>query len=297
MKLTGLHLLLTYQCTLECDHCFVWGSPRQRGTMTLANVREIVRQAKDLQTVKSVYFEGGEPFLYYATLLAGVREAKRARFSVGIVSNGYWATSPEDASEWLRPFTGLLSDLSLSSDLYHYDEKLSRQSKNASRAAEKLGISVGIIEVAQPQAANADGLGQLPRGESGVMFRGRAAAKLADSARKQSWDTFTKCTHEDLRDPGRVHIDPHGNLHVCQGISIGNLFERPLAQICQTYNAEAHPIAGALLQGGPTELARRYGLEHADGYADGCHLCYETRVALREKFPEILSPDQAYGIF
>ena len=31
MKLTGLHLLLTYQCVLECDHCFVWGSPWQKG--------------------------------------------------------------------------------------------------------------------------------------------------------------------------------------------------------------------------------------------------------------------------
>ena len=47
MELTGLHLLLTYQCNLECDHCFVWGSPWQSGTMTLQNVRE--RQAKYAQ--------------------------------------------------------------------------------------------------------------------------------------------------------------------------------------------------------------------------------------------------------
>jgi len=29
MKLSSLHVLLTYQCNYECDHCFVWGSPRQ----------------------------------------------------------------------------------------------------------------------------------------------------------------------------------------------------------------------------------------------------------------------------
>ena len=34
MKLSGLHLLLTCQCTFECDHCFVWGSPWQSGVMT-----------------------------------------------------------------------------------------------------------------------------------------------------------------------------------------------------------------------------------------------------------------------
>ncbi len=37
MKLTGLHLLLTYRCDSECDHCFAWGGPGQEGTMTLAD--------------------------------------------------------------------------------------------------------------------------------------------------------------------------------------------------------------------------------------------------------------------
>ena len=40
LKLNGLHLLLTYQCTFECDHCFVWGSPWQTGTMTIAMIRQ-----------------------------------------------------------------------------------------------------------------------------------------------------------------------------------------------------------------------------------------------------------------
>ena len=44
MELTGLHLLLTYRCTYECDHCFAWGSPRQEGTMTLGIVRNILQQ-------------------------------------------------------------------------------------------------------------------------------------------------------------------------------------------------------------------------------------------------------------
>lgn len=298
MKLTGLHLLLTYQCTFECDHCFVFGSPRQHGIMTLANIREILRQAGELGTIKSIYFEGGEPFLYYATLLAGVREAKRAGFSVGVVSNAYWATSVEDAAECLTPFAGLLNDLSVSSDLYHYDETMSRQARNASAAAKHLGIPLGIIEIAQPQAVNPVSIeGQLPRGESGVMYRGRAAAKLAAGASKGSWDQFIECPHEDFRDPGRIHVDPLGNLHLCQGISIGNLFQTPLREIGARYDPDRHPVAGALLAGGPARLVRQFDLAHADNYADACHLCYETRVTLRAKFPEILTPDQVYGIY
>ena len=297
MKLSGLHLLLTYQCTFECDHCFVWGSPWQHGVMTLENIRRILREAQDLGTIESIYFEGGEPFLYYAVLLEGARLAKNAGFQVGIVSNSYWATSVEDAIEWLKPFAGLIGDLSVSSDLYHYDELLSRQAQNARATADRLGIPIGTICIAQPEATTAaTTIGQLPEDESAVMYRGRAAEKLAARASQQSWRQFTACPHEDLREPGRVHVDPFGNLHLCQGIVIGNLFHTPLKEICERYDPDAHPITGPLLRGGPIELAQRYNLPHRETYADACHFCYEARSALRPRLAEALAPEQMYGV-
>jgi MoaA/NifB/PqqE/SkfB family radical SAM enzyme len=297
MKLSGLHLLLTYQCTFECDHCFAWGSPWQTGVMTLENIRHILRQAQDSGTAKSIYFEGGEPFLYYAVLLKGVQEAAQQGFQVGIVSNSYWATDEQDALECLRPLAGCLSDLSISSDLYHYSEKVSQQARHARAAADKLGIPIGVISIARPEVAEAaSSSGQLPESESSVMYRGRAAEKLVAQATHQPWEQFAECPHEDLREPGRVHVDPFGNLHICQGISVGNLFETPLREICQAYHAEAHPIIGPLLADGPAELVRRYDLPHAARYADACHLCYEARRALRGRFANTLTPDQMYGV-
>jgi hypothetical protein len=296
MHLTGLHLLLTYQCNFECDHCFVWGSPRQAGTFTLPQIEEVLRQAREAETVEWIYFEGGEPFLYYATLLAGARMAVGSGFRVGIVSNGYWAISEPDALECLHPFAGLVEDLSISSDLYHYDEALSRQARAAQAAAQAHGIPAGLIEVAPPETPDAaPAEGQLPEGSSAVMYRGRAAVKLADRAALRPWDRFTQCPHEDLREPGRVHVDPFGHLHICQGISIGNLFRTPLRDLCLAYEPERHPIIGPLLAGGPAELVRRTGVEHRQGYADACHLCYETRRALRPRFPDVLGPEQMYG--
>ncbi len=296
MRLTGLHLLLTYQCTFECDHCFVWGSPRQSGVMTLADIRHILRQADELGTIHSIYFEGGEPFLYYAVLLAGVRLAKQSGHHVGIVSNSYWATSVEDAITWLQPFVGLIDDLSISSDEYHYDEALSRQARRAQLAADQLGIPLGVISIAPPAVEAAGVIGQLPASESGVMYRGRAAQKLAAKAVQQPWTTFTTCPYEDLREPGRLHVDPFGNLFVCQGIVIGNLFQTPLKDICAAYAPEAHPIVGPLSRGGPIELVKHYALPHAESYADACHLCYEARLALRHRFADMLAPDQVYGV-
>ena len=128
------------------------------------------------------------------------------------------------------------------------------------------------------------------------MYRGRAAEKLAPRAPKASWTSLETCPFEDLREPGRVHVDPLGDVHICQGIVLGNVFRESLEQICAAYVPEEHPIAGPLLEGGPAALVRRYALSCGDAYADACHLCYEARCGLRGRFPEILGPDQVYGV-
>jgi MoaA/NifB/PqqE/SkfB family radical SAM enzyme len=294
MKLTGLHILLTYQCTYECDHCFVWGSPKQSGVLSIEQIEGILKQAKDAG-VDWIYFEGGEPFLYYAVLVRGVHMAAEMGFSVGIVSNAYWATTVPDAAEWLQPFAGRLADLAVSSDLFHCEKCLGENPQNAVAAAKWMNIPTGMISIAQPGEDAAQTRGQI-EGQGSVMFRGRAAVVLTPRAARHPWGGFTECPHEDLREPGRVHLDPLGNLHICQGVVIGNLFERPLKQICEEYDPDAHPICGPLLEGGPAALVSEYNLPHEETYADVCHLCYAARLALRERFPKILGPDQMYGV-
>ena len=295
MKLSGLHILLTYQCTFECDHCFVWGSPKRSGVLTIEQLEDILRQAKEA-SVDWIYFEGGEPFLYYAVLVKGVKLAAEMGFQVGIVSNAYWATTVADAVEWLQPFAGRVVDLTVSSDLYHCEKCLGENPQNAVVAAKWLNIPTGMISVAQLEADDAPQThGQIEE-EAAVMFRGRAARNLAPRAPHEAWEHFTECPHEDLREPGRVHLDPLGNLHICQGLVIGNVFEKPLKQVCDEYHPDAHPICGLLLAGGPADLVTEYNLPHESTYADACHLCYEMRFALRERFPKILAPDQMYGV-
>ena len=264
--------------------------------MTIRNIRRILKEAKDAG-IEWIFFEGGEPFLYYALLVQGVRCAASSGFHIGVLSNGYWATDFEDALECLRPFAGLIQDFTISSDLYHHNKAMSEQAEYAKAAAEKLGIPIGVISIAQPEVTDsAATLGKLPLGESTVMYRGRAATVLASRAVKQPWKQFVKCTRERLQDPGRVHVDPLGNMHVCQGISIGNLYRAPLGELCERYSPESDPIIGPLLDGGPVELIHRYRLPHEEEYADACQLCYEARRALRTRFPDVLGPDQMYGV-
>lgn len=297
MSLTGLHLLLTYACNYECDHCFVWGSPAQTGTMTLAQIRDIYRQAQELGTVEWIYLEGGEPFLHYPIMVRAAQEATALGFHVGVLSNVYWAITVEDAAEWLRPLVGLVDDLTISTDLFHYDQIMSAQACNALAAAERLGIPSDTIICQVPEGA--PGYPAQEPGEpveSGpIMFKGRAAVKLIEGVARRPWYEFNECPYERLDDPGRVHVDCYGNLHLCQGLTMGSMFERPLAELVAEYDPQSHPIVGPILAGGPAELTRRYGLPHYEAYVDACHLCYEMRVLLRARFPEVLGPGQMYG--
>lgn len=50
-----------------------------------------------------------------------------------------------------------------------------------------------------------------------------------------------------------------------------------------------------LIRDGPAALVEKFNLPHSEAYADACHLCYQARCMLRNKFPEILTPNQMYG--
>lgn len=298
MNLTGIHFLLSYQCTHECDHCFLWGSPQAGGTMTLAQVKDVLQQAKDLGTVKSVCFEGGEPFLFYPIMLAGLREAAAMGFGTGIVSNCYWATSVEDAVEWLRPIAEIgIDDISLSSDLFHGEAMVTQTSLNGVEAARRLGISEGVITIEPPEGSTT--YSEAAKGEpitgGQVRFRGRAVVKLVEGVPRRPWTEFTECPDEDFANQGRVHVDAYGYVHACQGLAIGNLWQQPLKEMMAHYDPSAHPIIGPLMEGGPAALVERYDLPHEEAYADACHLCYLARDVLRTRFPEFLAPATAYG--
>ena len=300
MNLIGLHILLTYTCNYECDHCFVWSSPRQSGVFTWPQLEDVFQQTRELGTVTEVYFEGGEAFLYHPLLVHAVKFAHDLGWKTGIVSNGYWATSLEDARIWLEPLAGAgLDEIDVSSDVYHGDEEQERFAQNAMQAANELGIlDNAVFSLDAPyETRSTDPRNQgEPVTGGGIMFRGRAAVELVEGLPGQPWELFDTCPYENLASPSRVHLDPFGYLHLCQGIVMGNLFEKPLKDIIAEYQPEQHPVVSELLAGGPAELVRGHNLDSAPRYVDACHLCYTARTQLRSQFPQILTPDQMYGV-
>jgi len=267
---------------------------------TIKQIKNILAEAKKLGTVDCVSLEGGEPFLFYPIMVRALEEAAKLGFRVEVLSNCYWASCPEDAVEWLLPMAKARNvELSLSSDFHHGESWAIEEAKNAVKAANELSMKGGILSIKYPKAEV-----PCPKEIEGakvglyeLMYKGRAVSELAPDAEKKAWREFTKCPYEDLVDPERVHVDPLGYVHVCQGISIGNAWQKPFSKIIEEYDPSKNPILEPLIRGGPVALVEKFDLPHDGFYADACHLCYTARCMLRKKHPDILAPAEMYGEF
>ena len=298
--LSEIHFLLTYKCNFECDHCFLYCSPESQGTFTIAQVDQVLEEALKIGSVEWIYFEGGEPLLYYPLLVESIRRAKQKGFKVGIVTNAYGALAEEDAELWLKPLIEAgLSVLSVSDDTFHYDEGDPTPPSIARAAASKLGLESFPICIDPPEVIEAsttdDTKGQSVIG-GGARFRGRAADKLTEGLPLRPWRELRECPDEDLLEPSRVHVDSYGNIHICQGINIGNFWEKPLSEIMASYHPDSHPICGPLHHDGPAGLIGALNLKPEPGYVDECHACFVSRREILDRYPEYLTPRQVYGL-
>jgi len=298
--LTGIHFILTYACNFECDHCFLYSSPKSQGTFTISQVTKVLDEAGKIGTVKWIFYEGGEPFLYFPLLNESIKRASAKGFKVGVVTNAYGANSEEDAELWLRPLAESgVSFLNISNDTFHYGEEPENPATIASSVAMRLDIETSPICIEPPKvlqpSSNVEGKGH-PVVGGGAMFRGRAVEKLSENLPLRPWNELRECPYEDLESPSRLHVDPYGNVQICQGISIGNMWMTPLSELVFNYRSDSHPICGPLIRGGPAELVRELGVMPETGYIDECHFCYLARRAIIDKFPDYLTPKQVYGL-
>ena len=306
MHLQGLHLLLTSKCNARCRHCFLNAAPDRGEVFSEALAQKVVDEASEVATIDHFFIEGGEPFLYPELMSFVISSATERGFWVGALTNGFWAFSESKAREVLRPLVGAgLKSLSISTDAWHEEFVPLDRVKMAVDASQALGLDVDVM-VCRGDPANSALEGNVRRIEAslatapvhsgGVVARGRGSSD-ANLAESRDWKQLTEC-RENLKDPGRVHVGPGGEIHLCQGLLIGeNMQEKRIKKIFDDYRPKRNPLISNLIQGGPAALARfarRYGWHPRPGYADGCQLCFEVRSLLLERFPLYLGPAAVY---
>ena len=297
MPLTGVHFLLSYQCTHECDHCFVWSSPRAGGTLSLEMLTKVLDQALEMGTVNEVYFEGGEPFLFYPLMIEGIRQAKERGFSTGVVTNCYWATAEADAALWLEPLAELeVADLSVSSDAFHGGDDEDPRPGFAVKAAQALGLDEAVITIDPPTVCTGPDEKGLPIVGGSVRFRGRAAVNLTADLPAPAVDRFRRVPRRGFFRP---RPGARGRLRQCSplpGAAGGQCEEDRSRRDVRNLRPAKPP--GHRASGGGRPCRAGPGLRSCPTRVDTwMPVTSATRrgVRSRERFPEYLGPPNVYG--
>ncbi|MEW6448953.1 MAG: radical SAM protein [Bacillota bacterium] len=232
----SLAILLTYKCNFSCDHCSVSAGPKRREVLAADYMRRAIKEAYTVPSIRTVVFTGGEPTLYPDVLEAGIRLAHNMGFVTRLVTNAWWAKTPEQADHFLQNIRAAgLDELNVSYDDFHlpYLERFGGEQNvlNAVQAATELGMTVLVGTVLHPGARiNSSYLRQTfqdARVQKGVKFLedfvfplGRARQKLP--------------AHFFISDPGTIEhgacgdagqtlaILPDGNVLFCCGHVVNN---------------------------------------------------------------------------
>ena len=300
MKSSNLHILLTYNCSLRCNHCYVFSSPRVAGKISLSQVSCILNEAQNLTNLDFIYFGGGEPFTQFPLLLKAVHYARQHGFEVGVVTNGYFARSVDTGIRYLRPLADMgVSEICISNDFHHYKDPESSPAIRALEAAQKLNIATKWAYIPQPGKGKID-IENINSAvevlELRLMFTGRAAETMIEDLHFSGWNSFNRCPLGDLDQSVQYYIDAYGYVQVCPGIAIGNAWERPLHYLIEEFDSRRHVILQSLLDGGPSKLIQNLSIQPDREYVDACHCCYSIRRELIDQYPDQLAPRQVYGL-
>ncbi|MFP5221408.1 MAG: radical SAM protein [Acidobacteriota bacterium] len=139
--LDHLVLSVTAKCPAACKWCGAESSPRETARLSREDMVEIIDHVHGYGKLESVVFTGGEPLLLEQDLLAAIRHCKSRGLWTRVVSNAFWANTPERAREVVdRLMDAGLHEINLSCDDYHQEFIPLMNVKNANEACAEAGL-------------------------------------------------------------------------------------------------------------------------------------------------------------
>lgn len=294
-----LHIILTYNCSLRCHHCYVYSDQRATGNISLGQISTYLNEGRKVPDLQWIFFGGGEPFTRYPLLLKAIQKARKLNYYVGVETNGYFARTKSSGIQFLRPLANLgVKEIRISNDFFHYKKVENSPAKHALEAAQELGMSSTLVRTSFPGNNNYSDLPAISRAkviDQEVMYIGRAAETQPLGQPLMDWKIFSECPREDLYSVERLFIDAYGYVQTCPGIAIGNAYQTPLNEIITNFDIHNHPILGPLLENGPSGLITDTTDNHEGQYIDACHCCYSIRHQIIDDYSEWLGPRHVYG--
>ena len=278
-NLFRLGLILTYRCNAECRHCFFEAGPRREETISHELGIKAINETAKLGA-EWVSLTGGESMLEPELVSYFIKHASELGLKTEIVSNGYWATSIQEANRLLKPLKDLgLDALNLSIDDFHQEYIPLTSVKNAYWAAQGLGIKIILmVTTTKNNKITANTIPELLEDDK-IQIMGSQRIRdphallietpvtPAGRGKDITDHDYTlisevKCS-EILRDIG---IGPDGSVYPCCGplatkITLGNINEKSLKKILE--EAEQNQFCASIREGVPVSGA----------FTSKCHVC------------------------
>ena len=139
--LSNIVFSTTYQCPIKCRYCGAECGPERTERLSLREMTDIIDKVYTYGKLELVVFTGGEPFLLGKDLLNGVKYCTEKGLITRIVTNAFWAKSPEIAKKTMRTYKDAgLTEINLSCDDYHQEFIPLDNIKNANEACIGVGL-------------------------------------------------------------------------------------------------------------------------------------------------------------
>ncbi|MFC1713916.1 radical SAM protein [Candidatus Poribacteria bacterium] len=308
MKINRSGILITYKCNAACRHCLYMSNPGKGSLMAVDDARRYFAEFAKLGLKGDrIHIAGGEPFMYYDRLLDIVKAAGDASMSplLMVETNGFWCSSTELAMERFEEIKRAgMRRVFFSADVYH-QEFVSVERVRIGIAAAKAVFGEDNVPVRhQHSVDDPQDVSHIPDTvrKSRERVAGRAAEALAQYLEHKPVESFAHLNCERELHPHQmeqVHLDPDGLVFPskCAGIIFINARERSLSEAVKSGEYAHNPIMEILARKGPVgllSLAEKHGYVPESEYVSKCHLCYETRKALLQDYPEFLGPEAVY---
>ena len=279
---------ITDKCSAACDMCCFGCSPQGKHTLSIELLKDVIRQASEMEGTRAVGFTGGDPFMVYDLLLESCAYAKSLGLRITVNTNGFWGRNEKRALEMLKALKAAgVELLSFSADRYHQQYVPIEDLKTAMRLTQAVGMRCDISIM---ETAHSDDIVRMTEALRPEIYQtsvvshamlpvGKALERVQDGEFIRHFETKeAKCGYF-----GMMQLNFDGNYYMCCSqfcreiprIKLGDAREVPLKDLQRRITSDDYLYV--MLRNGLVwyiNLARERGYEIPNYLCSACHCCY-----------------------
>ena len=306
LNVDRLEFAVTYRCNSNCEHCNVKHKKKMNKPIDKYLAVEIVNKISKKYHPQSIMTFGGEPLLHPEIVCAIHNEAKKSGISKRqVITNGYWFNDKDKVSEIVKQLKAAgVNNILVSVDAFHQEYIPLDIVKNTVETLIKEGFKVikwnpcWVVNenhnnqyniVTKNILKELDSL-QIESASGNIVCpEGSTIENLSTYMPVKQYLPKGRCEEMPYTDPldsiTSISIEPNGDVKICRGFSIGNVFKADIIDILENYNPYANPEMRIILEKGIEglmELGKKSGIKPlVEDYYSICQMCISIRGQLK----------------